>query len=1247
MSGINSGYRRAENRVRGAGAGSRRTRASSAIDLAGLREALSLRGASALALAAEELSRALSGEAIITRRSDGETTVVARARSARRPSPEKRFLQAAARRIATSSRAQRFAGRSAEGDGLPRGLHYFGLPIPRRAGADYALHLFRSSSFTPAHSRVIRATADVLGQWALESAAGQALPAQRAHAPAPRPASEVGGVAIEQLLSDAMRAAAETLGSDTCSLMVMDETKNALVVDAAYGLAGGILRDSGQRPGEGIAGYVMASGQPIILNDPAQDPRLQGLPIEPRTDIKCSICVPIELCEGLRGVVSFNRTGRADPFMPDDLGLACTLAAQIGPCVANARMYQQAAARLDEVTAISRMAEVVTPTMDMGRVGELLTAGIAETVGIERCRLHLLEGDDLRPVAQYGYPAPAKGQQDAAEREAVIQAATQQRAVFPRDQGSGDDAASEGAAQRSVAAFPITRGGRVLGVFSAAFTDRIGLSRLNVGLLEEALARGAAALENAAAHQRMRENLDDLYRLYDSVQRINTNFEPVDILKQVAHEIGLLTGCRRVDFVPLEAALSALPRRTRSNPALARLTADPSFIASARRITAPLLLPAEPAPGRVSIDVNELAADLADLTGGEHAAVVPLTHERGSLGIIIGWSASREPRPRDLSLAGALGAHGAALLRKALDYQAAISQRSLELSTLYQLCEEISTATSFESALRSVLEIAHSMVDYDEGLVFIWREEAGRLELAACRGVDFGAIKERAPQTEPGNMYHWVFAEGKAFITSDIGQLPGDGGRARQVLRSAMAVPLVVGNKAIGVLAIHSARPQAYTEAHVKVLSIVASQAAAIYGALQSLGSLSRYTENILQSIHAGVIGLDRAGRVAIWSPAAERIFLLNAPQVTGADLTTIAARIDAEQGWAAGQAVRPLAALARRVLTAGEPVLEQELRLERDGAPPRVLLAGCTPLRTAEAELVGAVLLVEDITERKRMDDRVRQMSQLAAVGHLAANVAHEIRNPLSAIKAAAQFLSTEYRSEALISQFAGIINEECDRLGKVATDFLTYARPSDPALERISLAAVVQGALAATAQEMAERKIKVSANLPRTLPKAWADPEAMRQVFVNLLINAAQAIGSGGEITVTLRALGAAGDGRAVEAVVSDTGPGIPDDAIERIWTPFYSTKTKGTGLGLSIVRKTVEAHGGQVWAESGCARGACFRLRLPISGRAPAGGIVAPREIAPSPRWRQLQLFDNHSAQVRPEQKLAGPARQGAQS
>jgi two-component system nitrogen regulation sensor histidine kinase GlnL len=1224
-----AGPGRSATAQRKADAGGRRT---SAARLAAFKARLAASDGRSLVLerAAEELSRVLGSVVVFTTRGGPDDIVVEA--EARPPgvdgAPSLAFLRGRAECIARRVRVLGLSGAAARSTGLPPGYHYLGFPSPRRPAAAHAIHVISASPFTPAQRQTARAAADVLGEWMTKRYDPDSLgDAETAIAGIPGESVAAAELGIEQLLSDAMRAAAETLSADTCSFMVMDEAKGALVVDAAYGLDEGIVRDRARRTGEGIADYVMSLGEPVILDDPQQDPRLRGLAIERRPDIKCSICVPVALPDGFRGMVSFNRTASGETFKQDDLHLAVTVASQLGPCFANARLYQQAAERIGEMAAISRITEAITPAMGLQRAAEIVVAGIAQATGVERCRLYLIEGERTTLAAAHGYgestPAPLEDADEVAAR-----AAQEGGPIIVHSAGADPQHASASERRRS-ASLPVTYRGQARGVLCLDFDDDECLARLDVTMLEKILARAAVILDNASVHERLRENLDDLYRLYDSVQRINTSFEPEDILNQTAHEVKLLTGCRRIGFTPLELD-DELAGEPSALPTVLRLAPDSNARRAARNIGAPLLVNAQTvAP---PAEIADLASEVRRMTGAGRTLIVPLAHERGNLGLLLGWSFAREPSARELSLAAGLCVHGAALLRKALDYRAAISERSLELSALYRLCEEISAATSFESALRSVLEIAHSMVPYDEGLVFIWSQESARLELAACRGVDYDAISAQAPQAAPGNMYQWVYGEGKAFISTDIGQHRGEGA-AGQVLRSSMAVPLVVGNETFGVLAIHSARPRAYTEEHVKMLSIVASQAAAIYRALQSLGSLSRYTDSILQSMVAGVIGLDRAGKIVIWSPAAQSILETGAAEAVGCDFMRLAHGTGRGQAGAAGRSLESLGMVAQRVLAYGEPVLEHELRLERSGAPPRAVLASCTPLRAADGELMGAVLLVEDITERKRMDDRMRQMSQLAAVGHLAANVAHEIRNPLSAIKTAAQFLSTEYGRDPLIAQFSGIIDEECDRLGKVATDFLTYARPNEPALERVSVATVVEGALAATAREMNERNVTVEWRAAKTLPRVWADPEAMRQAFVNLLINAAQAIGSDGQITVEVRSRRAQAGGRSVEIVITDTGPGISEENMERIWTPFFSTKAKGTGLGLSIVRKTVEAHGGQVWAKAPHGGGAVFCVRLPLDrARAPAAVAAATRMAAPgAPGWRQLDLFDEGAAQV----------------
>jgi two-component system sensor histidine kinase HydH len=252
-------------------------------------------------------------------------------------------------------------------------------------------------------------------------------------------------------------------------------------------------------------------------------------------------------------------------------------------------------------------------------------------------------------------------------------------------------------------------------------------------------------------------------------------------------------------------------------------------------------------------------------------------------------------------------------------------------------------------------------------------------------------------------------------------------------------------------------------------------------------------------------------------------------------------------------------------------------------------------------------VLLIEDVTERREMEERVSRMNQLATVGHLAANVAHEIRNPISAIKTAAQFLRKEYQGEALIDQFAGIINEECDRLSKVTSDFLSFARPSALSFQPTSIAGVLERTLQLVGPHLSEQGVQLEQHLDH-LPEIPADRDELVQVFLNLLMNAMQAIEGRGRVAVAARRHGADG----VEVTISDTGCGIPADSIEQVFKPFYTTKTKGTGLGLAIVRKIVEAHGGAVEISSRPGSGSTCRVILPGSSEEAAPVTTAPLEL-----------------------------------
>ncbi|MBI4573988.1 MAG: histidine kinase [candidate division NC10 bacterium] len=225
------------------------------------------------------------------------------------------------------------------------------------------------------------------------------------------------------------------------------------------------------------------------------------------------------------------------------------------------------------------------------------------------------------------------------------------------------------------------------------------------------------------------------------------------------------------------------------------------------------------------------------------------------------------------------------------------------------------------------------------------------------------------------------------------------------------------------------------------------------------------------------------------------------------------------------------------------------------------------------------------------RLQEESARQERLAALGGMAAVLAHEIRNPLGAIKGLAQFLGEKHASDATHTEMTQTIATEATRLERLVNDLLTYARPRPPDLQPTDLSAMLHEVMALAKSPAEAAGVKVLIEAKDAPPRVIADPEQMKQLFGNLVLNALQAMPNGG--TLTIRVRGGEAGGRAspvdsplpslsrksVEISVGDTGPGIPEADLPRIFEPFYTTRTQGTGLGLAICRQIVEAHGGAI--------------------------------------------------------------------
>jgi len=348
---------------------------------------------------------------------------------------------------------------------------------------------------------------------------------------------------------------------------------------------------------------------------------------------------------------------------------------------------------------------------------------------------------------------------------------------------------------------------------------------------------------------------------------------------------------------------------------------------------------------------------------------------------------------------------------------------------------------------------------------------------------------------------------------------------------------------------------------------------------LQEIQRLQQYSEKVLVTMGDGLLAIDMNGTVTTMNPAARRILDISDDQA----VTSLPV-------WELAGTETQMAGYIRGVLADPSGEKQQELGLST-GQKDRVILVNAGILETGNKDPKEIIFTINDITALKHLEAQIRQAQRLADLGTLAAGMAHEIRNPLSAIKTFVALLPKKLEKPGFLEKFQRTVPREINRLNTLIEEMLELSRPPRYRLVPTDIAALLDHCIALLETDFNFRNIFVRTDLPKDLGEVSADADQLEKAFVNLLQNGAQAMASGGALTIS-----GACDPHWVVLDFSDTGHGMPPDVAENVFTPFFTTKAKGTGLGLAITHKVITEHGGQIVLETHEGEGSCFTVRLP---------------------------------------------------
>jgi PAS domain S-box-containing protein len=538
------------------------------------------------------------------------------------------------------------------------------------------------------------------------------------------------------------------------------------------------------------------------------------------------------------------------------------------------------------------------------------------------------------------------------------------------------------------------------------------------------------------------------------------------------------------------------------------------------------------------------------------------------------------------------------LYRRSYDYQRTIRDASRRLSTILDPLQLV----------RYLVDVIENILRVERACVYLRSDPAtAQFSIVAVSG---HWAANTSPLLVPGEstLVSFLERERRACVRDDTtSSRDGLAPAARdelQKLGGEVALPFVEDMGVSGFLLIGpklSGDP--YFAEDLDLISTLVSQATIALQNAQLYRQVviaNEYIQNILSTMESGVIAIAADGTITLFNAAAEEMTQLQAEALRGKSLDQLPA---------------PLAAALRGALGGAKPLAQVEMVVHNRAGHPVPIISSSSTLRDRSGALLGAVAVFSDLSRVKELEREKWRVERLASVGALAAGIAHEIKNPLVAIKTFAELLPERFTDEDFHGDFSKVVVREIDRIDALVGR-LKGLTPTAQRMVPLDIVRSVQETLALLRAQLEQARITVTTSYQRALPLVSGDADQLKQLFLNVSVNAIEAMNLGGHLKVRVADRKALGS-RVVVVEIEDSGDGIPTHLLAKIFDPFVTTKERGSGLGLSICRGIADAHRATIYATNSTAGpGAVIVIEFPALAHdsSRAASIVDVSDVRP---------------------------------